>query len=60
MENSNVISISNHKKKRNKMNQTNNKSYDEVVSETYADQLADEFRNLLEKERETSNTERRE
>lgn len=59
MENSKVISISNHKKKKNKVNQTYNKSYEEVVSETYADQLADEFRNILEKERETSDAERR-
>ncbi len=59
MENNKVISISNHKKKKNKTSQAYNKSYEEVVSETYADQLTDEFRNILEKEREMSNTERR-
>lgn len=59
MEKSKVISITNHKKKKNKANQSYNKSYEEVISETYADQLADEFKNLLEKERETCNPERR-
>jgi hypothetical protein len=59
MEKSKIISISNHKKKKNKAKQNCNKSYEEVISETYADQLADEFKNLLEKERETYNPERR-
>ncbi len=59
MEKSKVISISNYKKKKNKANNTHNKSYEEIISEAYAEQIADEFKNLLEKEQKISNTERR-
>lgn len=54
-----VISFSDHKKNSNKAKKNINKNYEEIVSETYADQLTEEFENLLKKEGETLNPERR-
>lgn len=58
MKKNKIINLIDYKNKRDIEIKTNNKSYEEIVSETYAQQLTNDFEDLLKKNRDLSNKKR--